>query len=110
MSYIRHNAIVVTSWDKRAIVKAVKAAHEIGLHVLGPSDALMNGYCSILVCPDGSKEGWQRSDDVDREREQFRKWIKDQRYADGSSSFEWAEIAYGRDDKAAEVVKHEWMA
>lgn len=109
MGYIRHNAIIVTSWEDEAIVEAAAMARQIGLQVLGPSDEALNGYRSVLVCPDGSKEGWDESDRGDERREGFKNWLDDQRYEDGSTSLCWAEIAYGGDYQTAEIVTHAWL-
>lgn len=108
MGYMRHNVIVVTSWKEEAIADAAATARRIGLQVLGPSDEVVNGYRSLLVCPDGSKEGWAESDAGDDKRKHFRRWLNEQRYEDGSTSLCWAEIAYGGDDENAEIIDHAW--
>lgn len=108
MGCIRHNAIVITSRNPGAIVAAADKAHEIGLQVLGPAPSVINGYRSLMICPDGSKEGWMDSNIGDRNREAFRAWLDTQRLKDGSSNFEWAEIAYGADDAAAAVTASAW--
>lgn len=109
MGYMRHNAIVVTSWKEEAIKNAAAMAEKIGLRVLSQSEEVMNGYRSLLVCPDGSKEGWEESDRGEEKRGEFKKWLNEQRYEDGSSALEWVEIAYGSDDATAEIVAHAWM-
>ena len=105
MGYIRHNAIIVTSWNEKAIESAVEKAREIGLQILGPSNQATNGYRSILVCPDGSKEGWEESDQGDQRRAKFRDFLN----GDGSTNLDWVEIAYGSDDQKASIVDHAWM-
>ena len=109
MGYMRHNAIVVTSWKTDAIEAAACRARNIGMTVIGPSAELMNGYRTMLVCPDGSKEGWKESDEGDKNRADFRDWMRAQRYEDGSSNLEWVEVAYGSDDRTAEVEATAWM-
>ena len=56
MGYMKHNAIVVTSWKEIAIKEAAAMAEKIGLLALSQSEEVVNGYRSLLVCPDGSKE------------------------------------------------------
>lgn len=109
MGYMRHNAIVVTSWKGQAITEASALARRFGLQVIGPSDEVVNGYRTLLVCPDGSKEGWIESNAGDDARKHFKKWLDEQRFEDGSTSLEWAEIAYGSDDKNAEIIAHAWV-
>ena len=108
MGYMKHNAIVVTSWNPESINKAADKATEIGMQVIGPSDPVVNGYRSMLVCPDGSKEGWEDSDAGDERRSLFRKWLDEQQYADGSTSYHWVELTYGGDYHDATVVAHAW--
>jgi hypothetical protein len=109
MGYIRHNAIIVTSWNQDRLALAAFQARSIGLAVLGPSPPTNpNQYVSMLVCPDGSKEGWAESDSGDERRAEFRQWLDSQRHEDGSTPYEWAEIAYGSDDRKAEVVAVAW--
>jgi hypothetical protein len=108
MGYIKHHAIVVTSWDDKTIEKAWNMAKRIGCQVseiLGPHS---NGYCSFLIPPDGSKEGWDRSYEGDEARAIFKAWTNAQRYDDGSSSLEWVEVSYGSDDGKAEITDHAW--
>jgi hypothetical protein len=107
-SYVRHNAIVVTSWKREAIKAAATEAMRLGLQVVGPGDEVINGYSSLLIAPDGSKEGWHDSDCGDAKREQFRAWMKSLRYSDDSSPLEWCEVAYGSDDREAEICHSEW--
>ena len=109
MGYIRHNAIVVTSWNAAMIEAAACRARNMGLTVLGPSAEAMNNYRTLLVCPDGSKEGWEESDQGDQRRITFRDWLNEQRYEDGSTRLHWVELAYGSDDANATVEAHAWM-
>ena len=106
MGYIRHNAVIVTTWEDAEGVAA--EGRRLGLQVIGPSDEVINGYRTMLVCPDGSKEGWADSDAGDDAREQFKTWLRTQRHSDGSSWLEWAEIVYGSDDGKATVLDDAW--
>lgn len=107
MGYMRHNAIVITSWNKESIKAAANKAREIGMQVIGPSKEATNGYRSMMVCPDGSKEGWEESDQGDQRRAAFREWLGKQTYEDGSSNLDWVEIAYGSCDKEA-TIEAQW--
>lgn len=111
MGYIRHNAIVVTSWNSEAIEAAADRAKAIGLGVLGPnaSHEVVNNNRTMLVVPDGSKEGWGNSDIGDKQRAEFREYLDSQRYEDGSTCLHWVEIAYGSDDQDATIEAHAWQ-
>lgn len=103
---MRHNAIVVTSWSEESIIAAAEKASDLKLQVLGPAPSVINGYRSLMICPDGSKEEWADSDTGDNRRAAFKDWLGEQEYEDGSSNLDWVEIAYGSDDRTAEVVDH----
>ena len=98
MGYMRHDAIVVTSCKSEAIEEAAAKARECGLEVLGPSGVTMNGIRTLLVCPDGSKEGWDKSDAFDVKRAKYLEYLNSVRYDDNSSCLSWVALAYGSDD------------
>ncbi len=108
MGYIAHHAIVVTCWSEEKI----KAAHDKAtkLHCLPTplADEQLNGFRSFLIPPDGSKEGWEESDAGDARRSAFKKWLRAQAYADGSSPFEWFEAKFGNDDRQVEIIDNQW--
>jgi hypothetical protein len=108
MGYIKHNAIIVTSWKPEMVEQTRAKAEELGMVVSAMAKSRVNGYSSILVAPDGSKEGWEDSAAGDAQRAALRAWLHSQRYEDGSSSMEWCEVSYGSDDQSAEVVTHGW--
>jgi|SRR5216683_3332841 len=103
MGYMRHHAIVVTSYNE----KNIKAAHEKALEIFGDSvTAMTNGYCSFFIAPDGSKEGWDTSESGDECRTLFIGWLNEQRFEDRSSSFDWVEVQYGDDENETIICRH----
>jgi hypothetical protein len=106
MGHIRHNAIIVTGFQAAALVAAEDFAKSVGAKVIGPDESPINGYHTLLIAPDGSKEGWHESDIGDLARAKIRAWLEagDSR----QQYFEWAEIAYGNDDSKAEIVHSRW--
>lgn len=105
MGYIRHHAILVTSWQDEAIEKAHNYADGM---LLNPSNIVtsdINGYRSFFIPPDGSKEGWENSDHGDKGRDCFIEWIGTQAYEDGSSSLVWAEVQYGDENGDQRVLR-----
>lgn len=109
MGYIKHHGICVTSWNGPALAEAAEYAASLGMTVIGPSEPKINGYQSIFICPDGSKEGWVDSNAGDEARRMFKAWLLDHSREDWSSPFEWVEVAYGADDAEAVVVDHQWV-
>jgi hypothetical protein len=108
MGYIVHHAIIITTWNGSRAETVADMATSMGLQVLGPSERVVNRYRSILICPDGSKDGWDESDAGDVRRDKFLAWLDTQRYEDGSSDLDWVEIRYSPDDCAAQIVHHAW--
>lgn len=104
MGYMRHHAIVVTSWDARFIRAAHEEAKRLFSWVSPLSPDKINGYRSFFVPPDGSKEGWEESDLGDLRREAFVQWLDLHCHSDGSQRGDWAEIQYGDDNDEQIIV------
>jgi len=69
MGTIWHNSIVVTSSDAYELAAVWKKAVELFGSLVSPVIASnSNGYLSFFIAPDGSKEGWPESDDMDQRR------------------------------------------
>jgi hypothetical protein len=100
MGRIRHDAIIVTSYHSGGIEHVehvAKLAATGGLPVspvtASPHDG---GHCSACIFPDGSKEGWQASDEGDAAREEVLSYLHSLRDPDdGSSPVSWALVRYG---------------
>ena len=108
MGYVRHHAIIVTSYNDTTIRNASDTAEKIGLTVTPVMGSIVNGYRSFMVCPDGSKERWAESDSGDSKREEFKFYLKKER-SEKFLSLEWAEIFYGNDDGRAQVTDSAWI-
>ncbi len=104
MGYIRHHTIVVTSWGEHIQPAHAKALGLFGLGAVSPIiDSDRNDYRSFFVAPDGSKEGWDESDDGDTRRAAFIDWLRAQYYGDGSTSVSWVEVQYADDERETKV-------
>jgi len=93
MGYMRHHAIVVTSWDKRSINTAHQKAKELFegiLEISNITSEVTNGYRSFLIPPDGSKEGWGTSDLGNEARNAFINWLKSQ----NNNYCDYAEVSF----------------
>jgi len=92
MGYMNHHAIIVTASSGEGINKVhAKACEIFGELCSEIIDSKMNGYATFFVAPDGSKEGWQDSDEGDERRTEFKDWLKIDRHY----SIEAVEIYYG---------------
>ena len=54
---------------------------------------LINGYCSFFIPPDGSKEGWEDSNDMDVKRERFINFLK--MSSDSDIFCDWVCVMFG---------------
>lgn len=119
MGYMRHHAIIVTTYSRKlaqdAYLKAI-SIHEKYEKTLysGPApksgllttlvsalhESPVNGYFSFCIYPDGSKEGpqWVESKAGDELRDEFIAWLESQRHEDGSSSYDYAYVRFGDAD------------
>jgi len=102
MGFIRHDAIIVTAGHAIYIEEAKNKAEEIGLEASRIVESPMNGYLSFLIAPDGSKEGWEDSNEGDAMRDEWIAWAKD--HGDGIC---WGHVSYGGDEPdRARLVDH----
>ncbi len=107
MGYMCHHAIIVSSYDHdKLLAKAHEVAVGIFPHVSNIVPHIKNGGGSFFVPPDGSKEGWPDSDEGDKRRAQFVKWLQEQCYDDFSTSLPWIEVQYADDEKETFVVSN----
>jgi hypothetical protein len=109
MGYMRHHAIVVTSWDEQLLDQVrdqIVALDEADLALTSSIvDGPSNGFQSFFIAPDGSKEGWPESDAGDRFRDAAVEVLRSVAYSDGSSSVDWCEVQFGDDNDDNRVVR-----
>lgn len=105
MGYIAHHAIIVTSWNSELIGKAHVEASRIFPVVSPILPSGINGYRSFFIPPDGSKENWAESNLGDKRRNhylrmvnEFRAFVRQQEYSDGSTALDCVEVRYGGDE------------
>lgn len=106
MGYMRHHAIIVSSWSKDLLEQAHNEASSIFSWVSPISPEAVNCYAAFFVPPDGSKEGWEESNAGDCRRDRFVTWLNSQRYEDGSTPFGWVEVQFCDDESIAKVTRH----
>ena len=98
MGIENNNAVLATTWDEKdvcLITRWIETLPEDMARLFAVVPAISNGKITVVMCPDGSKEGWDVSNRGDIVREQFIKQLTKGTYDDGSSSWEWIEVGYG---------------
>ena len=100
MGYMRHHAIIVTSWNRRSMLEARNKAKKIFPYVSEISPETTNGYYSLFIPPDGSKEGWDESDEGNERRNKFLSWLTIY------SIFDWVEVQFGDDEGVTRICRH----
>lgn len=94
MGTIRHDAIIVTTWNEDHLKQARTCAINLDLPVTEPVESFVNGYWSFLIAPDGSKEEWDASKKADKARAGWIEWARSSKlYLD------WIHVSYGGDYK-----------
>jgi hypothetical protein len=100
MGYIKHHAIIVSSWNREAIQRA----HAEAVKIFGPKQissivsAVVNLQETFIIGPDGSSEYWSESEDGDQKRFDYICWMQNNSYEDGSSMIAWTEVVF-KDEK-----------
>jgi len=94
MGTIHHNSVLVTTCFEKSFERIRLWIDRLPeetkrLFVLGP--VVTNGYQTVVLIPDGSKEGWSESDDGDSLRAAFIEFIK----KDKDDFSDWIEVGYG---------------
>lgn len=106
MGYDRHHAIIITTYDLELIQEAAKRAVDFRCQCSPIMTAEINAWHTIVIPPDGSKEGWPDSTKGDAGRAKLIEWLDSKRYEDGSSPYDWIEVQYGDDNQQTLVTAH----
>ena len=91
MGYIKHHAIMVVGAGYPEAQKMLRDIHAKAIELF---DSLVtpiiqgkvNNYETFFIAPDGSKEGWDMSDDYDQRRGELVEYINSLAYDDGSNA------------------------
>lgn len=75
--------------------------------ILGP---LTSQFTSFFVPPDGSKEGWDFSNQWDARRDAFVEWLRTYRHDAedeefNSNGLHWVEVQFADDDRETRIVR-----
>lgn len=118
MGYMRHHAIVVSSWNEELLRKAHAQADAVFTAFRSQEERrsladlvspvipyIVNGGGSFLIAPDGSKEGWETSNVANQARDHLIAWLNEQRYEDGSSALRWVEVQFADDEYNTRITR-----
>jgi hypothetical protein len=93
MGYMKHDSIVLTSWNEKHLIKAQRKARTLGLPTSNIVESWVNNEGAFFIAPDGSKEGWEESNKGNELRDEFKRWLKSSKlYID------WIHISFGGDN------------
>lgn len=99
MGIMNHNAVIATTWssEKADILQKwiEKLTKDEQRFIVRVEETLTNGYHTFIIVPDGSKEGWEDSNNGDRLRELIIMRLSKDNYNDNSSPWDWVEIGFG---------------
>ena len=104
MGYIAHDVVIATTQDYREggspDIDAFRLSmpEEFRHLVIGPIETAVNGTKCYVFLPDGSKEGWDMSDEGDVWRERFKALFRFA-YDDDSSPDDVISVRFGGDCK-----------
>lgn len=95
MGYFRRHTIVVSDSIKSNIELAhVKALDYFSNRMVSNIlNAPINEFYSFFIGPDGSKEGWDESNNYDELRDEYINWLKS-----NNMCMDWVYLQYGDDD------------
>lgn len=105
MSYTRHHAIIVTSWQPDGIRAAREFALGLGCTVTEIVGSPVNAYETFIVVPDGSNGGWDESTLGNERREALVAWLSDRARYEDRRYYDWAEVQYGDGERNDRLVR-----
>ncbi len=113
MKNIKHHAIIVTCNDKESlelvrseVMRLYKSIMEAknGEQLVSPIiESLINKFCSFFIAPDGSKEGYDASDDGDKVRKKIVEFLRSLAETDGTCPIKFVEVFFGSDGGLASI-------
>ena len=106
MGHQTHHAIIITSCHMELIRKARKKAKELLMSFSNTIVSEVNVEYSFFIGTDGSKDGWEESNNGDKQRKEFMDWCDSQAYSDGSNSLIVVELFYHTENNKTGIVQH----
>lgn len=95
MGMMQHHSIVAVNWDPAEFEALQKWIPESEREFFLVGEPQRNGYRTVCLISDGSKEGWETSDRGDERRALFVEWMNSREYSDMSMSWKYIEVSFG---------------
>lgn len=98
MGIMHHNAVIATTFSDqkyRDVMRWIKRRSDIEQTLFLAGEGIANNEYTIVLIPDGSKEGWEESDIGDALRQAFIERLQQDAFEDNSSPWRWIEVGYG---------------
>ena len=98
MGDMNHHAIVATTWNDirfKKIQEWISTLDRSAQQLFIVGQPMVNKEQTVVMVPDGSKEGWGDSDACDDLRDEFIFELERASYDDGSSPWRWVEVGFG---------------
>jgi hypothetical protein len=97
MGVENNNAVIATTWNREEVnrIKNFVAGLERMQSLFLFGDEEINGRTTVVMVPDGSREGWPNSDEGDKLRDLFVAELEKANYVDGSSPWNYVEVEFG---------------
>lgn len=94
MGTMNHDAVIATTASDEGWEAATRQwlNGEHGHRFAGSTQAAVNGYRTLVLLPDGSKEGWPDSEEGDALRDEFIDWLRVRR---SMVWWDWVEVSLG---------------
>ena len=116
MKNIKHHTILVTSHDENslslirneiAVIFSLYMEAKNGHQLISPIvPSLINKFCSFFIAPDGSKEGYDASEDGNIIRKKILEFLNSLNDSDGEHIVKFVELCYGTENGEAMILNH----
>lgn len=102
MGVVNHNAVIATIEDYPAldshyavVIEWISSLTHTEQQLFLVGRGWVNGSRTIVLIPDGSKEGWAESDRGNDLRKRFIERLREDDFEDGSCPWRYVEIGFG---------------
>ena len=116
MRNIKHHCVIITTHNidvikkiREKVLELFKLNMEAGnaYKLVGePVESLINNYYTLVIYPDGSKEGHETSEDGDIVRKKVTEVVDEFIKSSKDADISYVELYYGSDDGKAGIVRN----